>query len=179
MNNVNGITGFPFIANQQAKILILGSMPSEMSLVKQQYYGHQRNAFWPIMLSLFNRDGGGEEIPYRQRKQLLMQNHIAVWDVLQSCYREGSLDAAIKMDSIKVNDFYDFFSLHKNIKTVCFNGAKAESIYKKLVLSDIENEFGHLNYIKLPSTSPAYAAMSLQQKMTIWGDGLNYNKLNR
>jgi len=149
-------------------------MPSEMSLLKQQYYGHQRNAFWPILLNLFNKSVRIDEIPYSQRKQLLIQNNIAVWDVLKSCYREGSLDAAIKMDSIKVNDFYAFFSQHSKVKTVCFNGAKAEAIYRKLVLSDVKNEFGYLNYIKLPSTSPAYAAMSLQQKMTIWGDSLSF-----
>jgi len=171
---VSNITGFPPIANKQAEILILGSMPSDMSLQKQQYYGHQRNAFWPIMLKLFNND---PELSYTKRQQLLMQNNIAVWDVLQSCYRKGSLDAAIKMNTIKVNDFQDFFTQHKKLKIVCFNGAKAEALYNKHVLAHIGDEFESLDYIRLPSTSPAYAAMSLQQKTAIWTNSLKDYRL--
>lgn len=171
---MNSITGFPPIENKQAEVLILGSMPSEMSLQKQQYYGHQRNAFWPIMQALFNEDS---EMPYSERQKLLRQNNIAVWDVLQSCYREGSLDAAIKMDTIKVNDFYAFFSIHTRLKWVCFNGAKAETLYNKFVLADIKNDFNSLTYVRLPSTSPAYAAMSLQQKKAIWSNSLKGYRL--
>jgi len=166
---VNSITGFSPIENKQAEVLILGSMPSEMSLQKQQYYGHQRNAFWPIMQALFNEDS---EMSYSERKKLLIQNNIAVWDVLQSCHREGSLDAAIKMDTIKVNDFCAFFSMHTQLKLVCFNGAKAESLYNKYVLPPVKKDFQSLCYIRLPSTSPAYAAMSLQQKKVIWSNSL-------
>ncbi len=160
------------ISDKSAKILILGSMPSDTSLDKQQYYGHPRNAFWPIMLTMFNKP---LNISYKQRQQLLIQNNIAVWDVLQSCNREGSLDAAIKMDSIKVNDFHRFLTVHQKITTICFNGAKAQAIFNKYVLPQIKNEFSHLSYFKLPSTSPAYAAMNLQQKMSIWSNSLQYN----
>jgi len=164
---LNSITGFPPIADKSAEILILGSMPSDASLVKQQYYGHQRNAFWPIMLTIFNKS---VDMPYKQRQQLLINNNIAVWDVLQSCTREGSLDAAIKMESIKINDFQLFFNQHPKLKTICFNGSKAETIYKKHVLPTVKNNFSHLQYSKLPSTSPAYAAMSSQQKYVIWSN---------
>lgn len=170
---MTSITGFAPIADKQANLLILGSMPSVTSLQKQQYYGHQRNAFWPIMLALLNQQGDAGDIAYVQRKQLLIENKVAVWDVLQSCYRSGSLDAAIKMDSIKVNDFHHFFSVQTKIKTVCFNGAKAETVYNKYVLPHIKQEFEYLNYIKLPSSSPAYAAMSLQEKIAVWTDKLN------
>ena len=178
------ISGFPPISNKQAKVLILGSMPSEMSILKQQYYGHRRNAFWPIILSLFGQPTDFDKTSYGQRKQLLINNNIAVWDVLQSCYREGSLDAAIKMDSIKTNDFLDFFSTHTKILTVCFNGAKAEAVYRKFVLPHIKNQFGQLKYIKLPSTSPAYASITLKQKTVAWSDSLKlarpeYNKTNK
>jgi len=169
---VNSITGFPPISHKQAKFLILGSMPSEMSILKHQYYGHQRNAFWPIMLTIFNKS---MDMSYKQRQQLLIKNNIAVWDVLQSCNRDGSLDAAIKMDSIKVNDFHSFLTVHQKIQTICFNGAKAQAIYNKYVLPQIKNEFSNLSYIKLPSTSPAYAAMNLQKKMSIWSNSLKYN----
>ena len=82
-------TGFPAIADKHAQILILGSMPSVKSLEKQQYYAHPRNAFWPIMLALFNID---KELNYQQRCQCLVKNNVAVWDVLKSCQRQGSLD---------------------------------------------------------------------------------------
>ncbi|MFK5949542.1 MAG: DNA-deoxyinosine glycosylase [Methylococcales bacterium] len=166
---MNSITGFLPIADKSAKILILGSMPSTASLTKQQYYAHPRNAFWPIMLALYNHS---PELPYQQRKQLLIAKHIAVWDVLQSCCREGSLDSAIKVESIKINDFQLFFSQHPKLKTVCFNGSKAETVYKKQALPKILKDFTYLKYHKLPSTSPAYAAMSLQQKTIIWSNCL-------
>lgn len=148
-------------------------MPSEMSLLKQQYYGHQRNAFWPIMLSIFYHSSGVDKPSYSQRTRLLTENNIAVWDVLQSCTREGSLDTEIKMDSIKTNDFKTFYSEHTRITRVCFNGAKAEAIYNKYVLPQVKKKFEHIEYFKLPSTSPAYAAMTLQQKITIWANSLS------
>jgi len=176
---VNSISGFPPIANKSAEILILGSMPSETSLLKHQYYGHPGNAFWPIMLSLFEHSTSVTKLSYQQRKQLLLQNNIAVWDVLQSCFRQGSLDSAIKMDSIKLNNFLYFFSTYTNIKRVCFNGAKSETVYNKYVLPKLENKFNHIEYIRLPSTSPAYAAMNRQQKMTIWANSVTYNNSNK
>ena len=68
---MNSISGFPPIANKSAEILILGSMPSETSLLKHQYYGHPGNAFWPIMLSLFEHSTSVTKLSYQQRKQLL------------------------------------------------------------------------------------------------------------
>ncbi len=163
---MNKINGFAPIANQNSKILILGSMPGDVSLQKQQYYGHQRNAFWPIMMELLNE--GMELYDYEQRTSLLINNEIALWDVLQSCHRSGSLDTAIKMDTIQVNDFYQFFSLHTAIQSVFFNGAKAENIYKKYVLPAVKDSFGYVQYNRLPSTSPAHAAMKFQDKKQIW-----------
>jgi len=174
---MDNIFGFPPIAKENAKILILGSMPSDISLQKQQYYGHQRNAFWPIMLSLFNQVSNLEGIDYSQRKKLLIEQHIAVWDVLQHCVRAGSLDTAIKMDSIKVNDFHPFFSVHKAIEKVCFNGTKAEGIYVKYVLPHIKDQFDYLQYVRLPSSSPAHAAMPLQQKIEVWGNEIKTESL--
>jgi len=163
---MNSISGFAPIANEKAKILILGSMPSDVSIKEQKYYAHQRNAFWPIMLSLFNP--GSDQNNYRQRKNMLIKNNIALWDVLQSCYRKGSLDTAIKMDSVIVNDFFQFFTNHTAIKKVCFNGAKAETVYHKYVLPTVKQQFGYLEYIRLPSTSPAHASMTLKQKTDTW-----------
>ena len=163
---MNSISGFTPIANVTARILILGSMPSDASLQEQKYYARQRNAFWPIMTTLFSV--GFEKNNYSQRKNMLIENRIALWDVLQSCYRKGSLDTAIKMDSVIVNDFFQFFTRHTEIKKVCFNGAKAEAVYVKYVLPTVKQQFGYLEYARLPSTSPAHAAMTLQQKIDAW-----------
>ncbi len=163
---MNSISGFTPVANENSTILILGSMPSDASLQEQEYYAHQRNAFWPIISSLFN--AGFSQDDYSQRKKILIANRIALWDVLQSCYRKGSLDTAIKMDSVIVNDFFQFFTTHTEIKKVCFNGAKAEAVYVKYVLPTVKQQFGFLEYARLPSTSPAHAAMTLQQKIDAW-----------
>lgn len=174
---MQNISGFKPIADQHAKILILGSMPSEESIRKQQYYGHARNAFWHIMLSILHDGTTYEKSEYSQRKNCLIANNIAVWDVLQSCYRTGSLDSAIKMDSIKTNDFLQFFKQHPSIRKVCFNGTKAENIFLKYVMPNIKAQFDHISYVKLPSTSPAYAAMTLQKKMSFWKKEIKDNRL--
>ncbi|WP_031434502.1 DNA-deoxyinosine glycosylase [Methylomarinum vadi] len=165
MNDDSKIKGFAPIADAGAKIVILGSMPSIASLQKQQYYGHRRNAFWPIMLELFSGPGDAD---YRQRQQLLLANHVALWDVLHSCQRSGSLDSNIAEESIKTNDFIGFFKRHPAIKQVFFNGALAEKVYKKQVLPMLGEEFAYLQYRRLPSTSPAHAAMNLAQKCDAW-----------
>lgn len=160
------ISGFAPIADKSATLLILGSMPSQVSLATQQYYAHQRNAFWPIMLRLLDPDC--QTTTYGQRTALLLNNDIALWDVLHSCHRTGSLDTAIAMNSIKANNFKAFFAIHPAINTVCFNGAKAENIYKKTVLPQLNSPFSDLTYFRLPSTSPAHATMSFQEKLDIW-----------
>ncbi|MCK5829003.1 MAG: DNA-deoxyinosine glycosylase [Methylococcales bacterium] len=165
---MKNISGFPAVAGKNAKLLILGSMPSEASLQKQQYYGHQRNAFWSIMMTLFCDQPNHSVLPYTQRKRLLIENNIAVWDVLKNCHRDGSLDTAIKMDSIKTNNFLQFFLSHPDIKKVFFNGLKAEAIYIKHVLSTLNKQFSDLEYCRLPSTSPAHASITLKQKTAIW-----------
>jgi hypoxanthine-DNA glycosylase len=168
------IKGFNPIGDKDAKILILGSMPSDISLQKQEYYGYQHNTFWTIMSTLFI-DNKKVIHDYSLRKKMLIENKIALWDVLQSCHREGSLDAAIKMDSIKINDFINFFSIYPDIKKVFFNGGKAETIFNKYVLPEINEQFGYLQFIRLPSTSPAHAAMTVKQKTDIWQKEINVN----
>ncbi len=108
-------TGFPPIANQNSTTLVLGSMPSEKSLCKQQYYAHPRNAFWYIMGELFNFD---LKINYKAKTKCLLNNNVAVWDVLKFCDRVGSLDSSIKNNSIIVNDFHVFFREHYKINKV-------------------------------------------------------------
>lgn len=159
------IQGFAPIASGEPKILILGSMPSEESLRRQQYYGHARNAFWPIMAELFGAEGKHD---YLQRKQMLIDNGIALWDVLKSCHRQGSLDANISVDSIILNDFANFFEQYRRIDRVFFNGGMAESVYKKYILPTLPGPFGTLECRRLPSTSPACASLTFNEKLEAW-----------
>ena len=158
-------SGFPPVAKPDAKILILGSMPGQKSLEKNQYYAHPRNSFWPIMFKLLKIDN---ELTYNDRKTLLLKNNIALWDVLKSCYREGSLDSDIDQSTIEPNDFKGFFSRHKHVTAVFFNGAKAEQLFKKNSLKSLKQAQQNLSFFKLPSTSPAHAAMTFDQKLLQW-----------
>ncbi len=159
------LVGFEPIISINAKILILGSMPSTTSINLQQYYGYPRNAFWPIMNALLK---GNPDQSYSGRKNWLMRNNIAVWDVLQDCQRTGSLDANINFTTAKTNDFNRLFSDHPNIKRVFFNGKLAEKLYKLQILPTLDNQYVYLKYHYLPSTSPAYAALKLEQKIEAW-----------
>jgi TDG/mug DNA glycosylase family protein len=157
------VHSFAPIASTQAKVLILGSMPGKESLRAQQYYAHPRNAFWPIMGALV---GALPSLAYTVRKQILQTAGIAVWDVLQSCIRPGSLDSDIDNASMVPNQFGHFFVEHPSITHVFFNGAKAQACYCKQVLPLLEHL--HLNYQRLPSTSPAHAGMTYAAKLAAW-----------
>jgi len=150
---------FPPISNPDAKILILGTMPGEQSLAANQYYGHPRNAFWKILFTLFDSPFSAD---YQLRKNLLLENRIALWDVLEVCVRPGSLDSAIVQEV--PNDFNTFLKAHPNIRHIYFNGQKAAAFFKKYV--KLENEY-HLT--TLPSTSPAHAGKSFEGKLKDWG----------
>jgi hypoxanthine-DNA glycosylase len=159
------VCSFPPIAAPDARVLILGSVPSIASLAKQQYYGHPQNAFWPIMGRLL---GAGRDVPYEQRKRILHNHGVAVWDVLRECHREGSLDAAIRVESEIPNDFVTFFRGHAQVSTVFFNGQRSEAMFRRHVLpimSQFEREY---SYVRLPSTSPAHAGRNFAQKLTAW-----------
>lgn len=140
-------------------------MPGIASLRAGQYYAHPRNAFWSIMGELF---GINPESPYPQRLVALRQQSIALWDVLKTCTRTGSLDSDIDESSIVPNDFASFFSAHPGIERIYFNGGKAEAAYKKHVLPMLDEYWLNIPRIKLPSTSPANASYSLQRKIDVW-----------
>jgi hypoxanthine-DNA glycosylase len=157
------IYSFPAIADDNARILILGSMPGKASLQAGQYYAHPRNQFWPILGELV---GAGPTLNYEERMRVLLSAKIALWDVLKSCYRSSSLDADIDKASMIANDFATFFSEHPHISYVFFNGVTAEQAFHRYVLSAINAD--KLVLQRLPSTSPANAAMSYQQKLLSW-----------
>ncbi len=159
------IYSFKPIAYADAKVLILGSMPGKLSLQLNQYYAHPRNSFWLIMGRLL---GAELSLSYSQRTQVLLSKKVAVWDVLKACQRQGSLDAKIKTLSMTVNDFISFYTKHPHIKHVFFNGSTAEKIYKKHVLAEVNAVFPTRQYTRLPSTSPAHAVLSIEQKWAHW-----------
>ena len=114
--------------------------------------------------------GAGSGVPYPARARALRSCGIALWDVLASCAREGSLDSAIDDASISANDFVAFYRAHPRITHVFFNGAKAEASYRKHVLPTLAP--GPAAYTRLPSTSPANASMSRAYKHRIWKQAL-------
>jgi len=154
------IRGFPPIAARGARSLILGSMPGRASLAAGQYYAHKQNAFWRIVCSLLGLDLSSS---YQARVRALRSSRIAVWDVLHSCVRPGSLDSRIEREI--ANDFNAFFRRHPGITHVFFNGAKAEASYCRHVLPEIERP---LRYARLPSTSPAHASVPYARKLRSW-----------
>ncbi len=153
-------TAFPPVAAPDAKILILGSMPGEESLRRQEYYAHPRNAFWTIMGKLF---GFSPDAPYCERLEALKMNRVALWDVLTACQRDGSLDAAIR--NPEPNDLQGFLQQHPRIGVIYCNGQTAYSFMKKYLAThpDIKTPVS-----SLPSTSPANAAISPLNKYEIW-----------
>ena len=161
------LLGFPPAASPAASILILGSMPGQASLDAHRYYAHPRNAFWPIMSALLNFP---VDLAYAQRLLALENAGIALWDVIASCHRSGSLDANIAPNSIKPNDFADFLAVHRNIQHIFFNGAAAETAFRRHVLASLPNHLLNrlLQLHRLPSTSPAHAACRYAEKLAAW-----------
>lgn len=160
---MSDIQSFPPIIGPNARILILGSIPGAASLAANEYYAHPRNLFWRIIADLLDID---PLLDYSSKTQALITAQIAVWDVMKSCYRPGSLDAAIDKQSIVANDFNALFKNHPQIQQVFFNGATAEQSFRRLVLPGLNCL--QLSLQRLPSTSPAHAAMSYQQKLAHW-----------
>lgn len=158
------VHSFTPVADPGCRVLILGSMPGKLSLEQQQYYAHPQNLFWPFMRELF---GILPPLPYEQRRSQLIMHQVAVWDVLQECFRSSSLDGDIEEASIIANDFTLFFSAHPNLHHVFFNGSKAEQAYQRHVLKK-QRIPATLQYKKLPSTSPANASIPRAIKLAQW-----------
>lgn len=156
------ITSFPPIVNASTKILILGTMPGEISLAKQEYYGNKNNQFWKIIFQLFATIPVSEV--YSDKTQLLQKNQIGLWDVLEKCERKGSLDSQIK-NQIE-NDLLQLLKDFPEINTILFNGMQSHNYFLK--------KFGAIEGITLqvlPSTSPANT-QSFDEKLRIWSEVL-------
>lgn len=157
------LQGLPPVASPDARVLILGSMPGQASLTAARYYAHERNAFWRIMGDLV---GALPSLPYEARLACLQAAGIALWDVIGSCERYGSLDADIVAGSVQVNDFAGFFAAHPRIEHIYFNGTAAENTFHRHVLPVLGERLPPQH--RLPSTSPAHAARGYAEKLAAW-----------
>jgi double-stranded uracil-DNA glycosylase len=155
---------FPPIATAESRVLILGSMPGKVSLQAGEYYAHPRNLFWEFVARCVGLD---REAPYHVRVAALQGRGVALWDVLKSCTRTSSLDSDILKSSVVVNEFGAFLDSHPHIKSVYFNGAKAEALFTRHVLAGLPTNRG-LSYTRLPSTSPANASIPFGTKVREW-----------
>ena len=159
------VIGFPPLLagrDEHVTVLVLGSAPSVKSLQFQQYYAHPQNAFWWIMGQLFDFD---HQLAYEQRYKLLNEKGVIVWDVLESCERQGSLDSRIKTESEVANDIPMLLNHYQSINRIVCNGG----VSLKLLKRHHHQLFGqHYEILKMPSTSPANARLSKQEKLEQW-----------
>jgi hypoxanthine-DNA glycosylase len=146
------------LVHPDSAILILGTMPGEQSLLHQQYYANKGNHFWKLLYAVL---GETFSTDYAERKKLLFDNRIALWDVLSHCEREGSLDSRIKNEI--ANDFDTFYTSHPSIRAVFFSSKAAEKYYERHA-----GKKNGIYYHTLPSPSGANASMSFIQKLEKW-----------
>lgn len=151
------LAGLAPVLDANTRILILGSFPGAASLAAAQYYAHPRNQLWPILSTLTGEDLAG--LPYAQRLPHLLTHRIGLWDVLGACERQGSLDARIRNPA--ANDFARLARLCPALEVVGFNGQTAGKF------APLFEAAGYRTLV-LPSTSPAHAAMSFEQKLQYW-----------
>ncbi len=163
------VYGFAAVVGPRARILILGSMPGRASLQAQQYYAHPQNQFWKIMGRIC---GAGAGLAYEARLDALQRRGLGLWDVLHSCVRRGSLDAAIERDGASPNDLLSLLRRHPGIHRLCCNGAAAYAALQRHFATPLAREFPHLDVRRLPSTSPANAGCSPARKLAAWSRAL-------
>jgi hypoxanthine-DNA glycosylase len=167
------LASFPPVITPASAVLILGSMPGTLSLRRRQYYAHPRNLFWPIMGDLV---GVPVAAAYSERVAHLAQSGIALWDSLKYCQRRpGSLDADIVAGTEEPNDFATLLAEHRGIRAIAFNGKKSEQVFRQQALPAIPAALvEQLALIGLPSTSPANASLTYEQKLDRWRVILTY-----
>lgn len=155
---INTKSSFAPVSDNHTAILILGSLPGDRSIELGEYYGHPRNRFWKIISSITNSP---LPLSYSDKKQMLLDNRIGVWDVAHSAQRNGSLDTAIKEEV--PNDVEGFIDKHEHLKIIAFNGAKSEKLYDKYF-----SRRSGIKYLSLPSSSPANARYDVESLCEIW-----------
>lgn len=151
---------FPPVADDETRMLILGSLPGEESLRRGQYYGHPQNRFWELVGTAIGTPL--RPLPYADRLQVLLRHRIGLWDVIAHAARAGSLDSAIR--DAAPNDLSALVTSLPKLRAVAFNGRKAGMEGRKLLADGASN----IRLVDLPSSSPAYAAMPLAEKKERW-----------
>lgn len=157
------LLGLAPVFDAHARLLVLGSFPGAASLQAAQYYAHPRNAFWPVMAALLG-DADLAARPYVERLQALRGHRVALWDAVAACQREGSLDTAI--EAAEPSDLVDLVTRLPQLRAIACNGALA---HRQTLLALGEPD---LPVLRLPSTSPAHAGLSLADKIAAWQGGL-------
>ena len=164
--NPDQVASFPPQVGANCRVLVLGTAPSVRSLEKQQSYAHPQNLFWPLMGELFD---AGPELPYAQRIARLHARGIGIWDVLAHCERAGSLDSSIVRSSEIANDIPGLLASHASIVAIALNGGRARQSFRRLVLPALETHIERpIGILELPSTSPANAGMTRDEKRAQW-----------
>ena len=154
--------GFPPLLNDDVTFVILGSLPGVRSLEQQQYFAHPRNVFWRLMGDITGIDW---QRPYAERCNQLLAVGVGLWDVLAASERHGSLDSAIIGSTAVANDIGSLTRTNAKLRGIGFNGKKSRDLFDRLVLPTMT----HLpELLTLPSTSPAHAAMSYDEKLQHW-----------
>lgn len=153
------LTGSPPVLDNNTRILILGSFPGEASLSAQQYYAHPRNQFWRLLSAVLNEDLVG--LFYPERLQRLQAHRIGLWDVIAACEREGSLDMAIRR--AEANDFAALKHPCPDLVRICFNGKTSGKFASQFAAAGFDT-------LVLPSSSPANAQWTFEQKLAVWRD---------
>ena len=151
------LTGFAPVIAPNTRLMVLGSFPGVASLAQQQYYGHPRNQFWPILSALWGVEL--RSLPYAQRLDVVRARGLGIWDVYAHCRREGSLDSAI--EAAEVNDFSGLRAQAPGLQAVAHNGVESARVMKHL------QSLGFAVH-RLPSTSPANAGWSFERKLAAW-----------
>ncbi|TXI91816.1 MAG: DNA-deoxyinosine glycosylase [Burkholderiaceae bacterium] len=150
---------FPPVVDTDTRLLILGSLPGDASLAKQQYYAHPQNRFWHLLGDVLNVNL--LEINYQQRLKTLLKHHIGLWDVVAQAKREGSLDSNItERDD---NDLHALLDTLPNLKAIAFNGGTANKIGLKI----LGHRASAFQIYALPSSSPAYT-LPYAEKLQQW-----------
>ena len=149
---------FPPIVDALSRVLVLGTLPGEESLRRQQYYAHPRNLFWPIVFALF---GATSPADYDARLAFIAAYRIALWDVCEVGERERSADTTIRRERPNVID--RLLDEHRLIHAVAFNGTGARRLYDRHF-----RRRPTIAYLALPSTSPAYAGLDFAAKLDRW-----------
>lgn len=159
---------FDPVCDRNSRVLVLGTFPSVKSRENNFYYGHPQNRFWKVIASITER-----EVPEttEEKKELLLANHIAVWDVIKTCDIIGSSDSSIK--NVVANDIAGLLE-KTNITAVVANGATAERLYNTYVFAQTG-----VRIIKMPSTSPANAAWSLERLCKEWKKVIVFSKSDK